>query len=200
MTAVLPTCLFPGVTGRALKLGNGPGGLSLEVAGGWGGENISSTLSRARRGPGSAANFLQVKVRAGLGKRRRVPRDPAKDSSDISGWAFCPPSPSWQGASGTPSPAAPLPGPSSPLSFTSCSDRALCSVTRRQITPVPDAVRAGLNVGFPRNLILAQPSITWYPGVGEAGSWELKEQKREVLVTWWVQTSSSHLRNVRHSI
>ena len=57
---VLPICLFPGVTGRALKLGNGPGGLSLEVAGGWGGEHISSTLSRARRGPGSAAKFLQV--------------------------------------------------------------------------------------------------------------------------------------------
>ena len=42
-----------------------------------------------------------------------VPRDPAKDRSDISRWAFCPPSTSWQGASGTPSTAAPLPGPSS---------------------------------------------------------------------------------------
>ena len=175
-TLVLPIHLFPGVTGRALKLGKGSGGLSLEAAGGWGREHISSTLGRARRGPGSAANFLQVKVRAGLWKRRRVPRDPAKDRSDISRWASCPASMSWQG------PVTPL------LQQPLCRDPPVPLFLHQLLrqgplfchqltTLVPDAARAGLDVCSPRNCIPAQPSTTWYPGVGKAGSWELKEQK-----------------------
>lgn len=198
-TLVLPIHLFPGVTGRALKLGKGSGGLSLEAVGGWGREHISSTLSRARRGPGSAANFLQVKVRAGLWKRRRVPRDPAKDRSDISRWASCPASMSWQGASDTPSAAAPLPGPSS--------------------TPFPSpAAPTGPFVLSPADNSGARCSESWarclfpqksHPGSAQhhlvprgGQSWVLGAQgtKRGVLLTWWVQTSSSHLRNVRHSV
>ena len=166
MTVELPICLFPGVTGRALKLGNGPGGLSLEVAGGWGGEHISSTLSRARRGPGSAAKFLQVKVRAGLWKRRRVPRDPAKDRSDISRWAFCPPLMSWQGASGTPSTAAPLPGPSSTPFLHQLLQQGPLFCHQQTNNPGARRSESWARCQFPRNLIPAQPSITWYPGGG----------------------------------
>ena len=177
-TLVLPIHLFPGVTGRALKLGKGSGGLSLEAAGGWGREHISSTLGRARRGPGSAANFLQVKVRAGLWKRREEGFPETQPRTEVISQDGHPVLHLCHGRG----PVTPL------LQQPLCRDPPVPLFLHQLLrqgplfchqltTLVPDAARAGLDVCFPRNCIPAQPSTTWYPGVGKAGSWELKEQK-----------------------
>ena len=172
----------------------------MEAAGGWGREHISSTLSRARRGPESAANFLQVKVRAGLWKRRRVPR--AQPRTEVISQDGHPVLHLCHGR-----------GPVTPR-----LEQPLC-----RDPPVPLCLHQLLQQGplFCHQLTNntgARCSESWarclspqksHPGSAQhhlvprgGRSWVLGAQgaKREVLLTWWVQTSSSHLRNVRHSI